>query len=68
MTTEMLSARLTECGIPHDAELPGKLLRYHEMLLDWNTRMDLTSVKDGDMASRHFVDSLLPMREKGIVP
>ena len=56
MTTEMLSARLTECCIPHDAELPGKLLRYHEMLLDWNTRMDLTAVTDeAEMIDKHYV-------------
>ena len=69
MTTEMLSARLTECGIPHDAELPGKLLRYHEMLLDWNTRMDLTAVTEEDeMIDRHYIDSLMALTVPGLLP
>ena len=69
MTTEMLSARLTECGIPHDAELPAKLLRYHELLLDWNTRMDLTAVTDeAEMIDKHYVDSLSALAVPGLIP
>lgn len=69
MTTEMLSARLTECGIPHDAELPGKLLRYHELLMDWNTRMDLTAVTDeAEMIDKHYVDSLSALAVPGLIP
>lgn len=69
MTTQMLSARLTECGIPHDEALPGKLLRYHELLLDWNTRMDLTAVTDeAEMMDRHYVDSLSALRVPGLIP
>ena len=69
MTTEMLSARLTECGIPHAADLPAKLLRYHEMLLDWNTRMDLTAVTDeAEMIDKHYVDSLSALAIPGLIP
>ena len=69
MTTEMLSARLTECGIPHDAALPGKLLRYHELLLDWNTRMDLTAVtEEAEMIDKHYVDSLIALKTPGLIP
>ncbi len=69
MTTEMLSARLSECGIPHDAALPGKLLRYHELLLDWNTRMDLTAVTDeAEMIDKHYVDSLSALAVPGLIP
>ena len=46
MTSNDLAARLTACGIPFDPELPEKLLRYHALLMDWNTRMDLTAVTD----------------------
>ena len=46
MNERELSARLTACGIPHDEALPQKLLRYHAMLMDWNTRMDLTAVTE----------------------
>ena len=34
MTEEMLEQRLTECGIPFSPDLPGKLLKYHELLLE----------------------------------
>ena len=69
MTEQMLSARLTECGIPHDETLPGKLLRYHEMLLDWNTRMDLTAVtEEAEMIDKHYVDSLSALAVPGLIP
>lgn len=69
MTADMLSARLTECGIPHDAALPAMLLRYHELLLDWNTRMDLTAVMDeAEMIDRHYVDSLSALAVPGLLP
>ena len=71
MTEMELSARLTACGIPHDADLPGKLLRYHAMLMDWNTRMDLTAVtEEAEMIDKHYVDSLIALknaREAGYV-
>ena len=68
MNAEMLAARLTECGIPFDATLPEKLIRYHEMLMDWNTRMDLTAVTDeAEMMDRHYVDSLMALKF-GLIP
>ena len=69
MTEMELSARLTECGIPHDAALPGKLLRYHAMLMDWNTRMDLTAVtEEAEMIDKHYVDSLIALSVPGLIP
>lgn len=69
MMEHELSARLTACGIPHDAELPGKLLKYHEMLMDWNTRMDLTAVTDeAEMIDKHYVDSLSALAVPGLIP
>ncbi|MBQ8555427.1 MAG: 16S rRNA (guanine(527)-N(7))-methyltransferase RsmG [Clostridia bacterium] len=69
MTEQALSARLTACGIPHDAALPGKLLKYHELLLDWNARMDLTAVTDEEeMIDRHYVDSLSALAVPGLIP
>ena len=56
MTEEMLEQRLTECGIPFSPDLPGKLLKYHELLLEWNAKMDLTAVtEEADMIDRHYV-------------
>ena len=44
MTAEMLQNRLLECGLPASDSLTSSLLVYHTMLMDWNTRMDLTAV------------------------
>ena len=64
-----LSARLTACGIPHEADLPQKLLRYHAMLMDWNTRMDLTAVtEESEMIDKHYVDSLSALAVPGLIP
>ena len=69
MTEQELSARLSECGIPHDTDLPGKLLRYHAMLMDWNTRMDLTAVtEEAEMIDKHYVDSLIALSVPGLIP
>lgn len=69
MTTNELAARLTQCGIPFDAALPEKLLRYHALLMDWNTRMDLTAVTvEDEMIDRHYVDSLMALKEPGLIP
>ena len=68
MTSNDLAARLTACGIPFDPALPEKLLRYHALLMDWNTRMDLTAVTDeAEMMDRHYVDSLMALRF-GLIP
>ncbi|MGN0762294.1 MAG: 16S rRNA (guanine(527)-N(7))-methyltransferase RsmG [Aristaeellaceae bacterium] len=68
MTSNDLAARLKACGIPFDPDLPEKLLRYHALLMDWNTRMDLTAVTDeAEMMDRHYVDSLMALRF-GLIP
>ncbi len=39
-----------------------QLYHYHTLLMDWNTRMDLTAVVDeAEMLDRHYMDSLMPM-------
>ena len=52
---------LNENGIPVNAESARKLETYRDILIDWNTRMDLTAVSEEDMAARHFLDSLAPL-------
>lgn len=69
MTANDLAARLAACGIPFDTDLPEKLLRYHALLMDWNTRMDLTAVTDeAEMVDKHYVDSLMALRTPGLIP
>ena len=69
MTEEMLEQRLTECGIPFSPDLPGKLLKYHELLLEWNAKMDLTAVtEEADMIDCHYVDSLMALTIPELIP
>lgn len=56
---EILAARADEAGIPLTAEQIGQFSVYHEMLLDWNTRMNLTAITaPEDVAVKHIIDSL----------
>ena len=69
MTHEELSARLKACGIVCGEDVPPKLLTYHAMLMDWNTRMDLTAVtEEAEMMDRHYVDSLMALTVPGLLP
>lgn len=69
MTAELIAARLTACRIPFSPELPERLLRYHELLTDWNRRMDLTAVtEEAETLDRHYVDSLMALTVPGLVP
>lgn len=69
MQPEQVRNRLAVCGIPCDEALAARLVRYHEMLLDWNTRMDLTNVTDeAEMLDRHYVDSLVVLSKPGLLP
>ena len=47
-------------GIPLPDEAAGKFAVYQELLLDWNSRMNLTAITDPDeIVVKHFLDSLL---------
>ncbi|NLD84270.1 MAG: 16S rRNA (guanine(527)-N(7))-methyltransferase RsmG [Clostridiales bacterium] len=50
-------------GIPIGEDRMSLLETYFDMLSDWNERMDLTSVPPAEMPARHFLDSLLPLRD-----
>ena len=66
--TQVLN-RFAACGIPCDEALAARITRYHELLLDWNTRMDLTNVTDEDeMLDRHYVDSLMVLTMPQLLP
>ena len=56
---EILAARAAEAGIPLTAEQVEQFSVYNEMLLDWNTRMNLTALTaPEDVAVKHIIDSL----------
>ncbi|MBR3740351.1 MAG: 16S rRNA (guanine(527)-N(7))-methyltransferase RsmG [Clostridia bacterium] len=59
---------LRSANVPVTEEAVNKLNRYWEMLVDWNGRMDLTSVPPEEMAERHFLDSLLPLTKEELFP
>jgi len=59
---------LQKAGLSIHEDRIGQLEKYHALLLEWNEKMDLTSVSKEDMAARHFLDSLLPLREAGLFP
>ena len=69
MNAEQIAGQLAACGLPCDGALAGRLAVYGEMLLDWNTRMDLTAVTEEDgIILRHFADSLSALAVPGLVP
>ncbi len=65
---EQLIALLTPAGIALDTDQCAQLQRYHEMLIDWNTRMDLTNVPPEEMALRHYADTLLVLGQDSWFP
>lgn len=48
-----------EIGIDFDEIAYEKFIRYSEMLIDWNSRINLTAITDMDgIIKKHFIDSL----------
>jgi 16S rRNA (guanine527-N7)-methyltransferase len=46
-------------GAPLDTEQVRRFACYRDLLLDWNTRVNLTAITDPtDVATKHFLDSL----------
>jgi 16S rRNA (guanine527-N7)-methyltransferase len=46
-------------GLMLDAEQVERFARYRELLLDWNSRINLTAITDPEeVVTRHFLDSL----------
>lgn len=57
---EYLISQLQENGIPFNDTQIEKLIKYHALLLDWNQKINLTSiVEDREVVQKHYVDSLL---------
>ncbi len=64
-----LEGALLGLGVQTFPGTAEKLVRYHEMLCDWNTRMNLTGDTDFDLAiDRHYLDSLAPLGTEGLFP
>lgn len=57
---DFLIAQLESNGIPFTPSQVEKLLQYHESLLAWNQKINLTSItEDTEVVQKHYIDSLL---------
>jgi len=53
---------IRELNIVCDERTPARIARYHALLADWNTRMNLTGDTNFDTSlDRHYTDSLAPL-------
>ena len=69
MNREEIGSRLRMNEIPFAEDLPEKLEIYLRLLLEWNTKMDLTAVEEEeDLLDKHFVDSLTVLRTDLVMP
>lgn len=60
---EELRRGAEQYGIALTGEMLGQFERYREMLLEWNTKMNLTAITDRrEIEIKHFLDSLLLLR------
>ena len=56
---EILTTRAAEAGVVLTAAQTAQFAVYNEMLIDWNTRMNLTALTaPADVAVKHIIDSL----------
>lgn len=65
---EELRTILSQGGLRLESEAEERLRAFHALLLEWNTRMDLTNVPEEEMALRHYGDSLLPLAQAAWFP
>lgn len=55
----ILKDRANKIGIELNEEKLEKFFRYKELILDWNTKINLTAIKDDEeFINKHFIDSL----------
>lgn len=59
---QLLFDTTKEMDIPLTEEMLEQFMLYQELLLDWNTKMNLTSITDKtEIVLKHFADSLSPV-------
>lgn len=58
-----LERALHKAGFSCPAQVPGKLALYYELLVDWNSKTNLTALTEpDDYINKHILDSLYPAR------
>ena len=64
-----VSGMIAQLHIDCDEKTGVRIVRYHEMLADWNTRMNLTGDTDFDTSlDRHYADCLAPLANSELFP
>ena len=64
-----LAKAIEELRIECDEHTPARIARYHAMLADWNTRMNLTGDTEFDTSlDRHYTDCLAPLINRELFP
>lgn len=60
---QILKTYAEECGISLDERMLADFETYAALMLDWNTRLNLTAITDREgIIVKHFLDSLLLLR------
>ncbi len=60
---ELLEQYLNKIGIPYDDDMLLKFEKYYDLLLTWNSRINLTSITDrSEVIIKHFIDSAQILR------
>ena len=68
MIAERVKSGAQRMGIALDAQACERFARYYELLVEGNTRMNLTAVLEPEEAvDRHFLDCLAPVAQ-GLLP
>ena len=66
---DSLRALCAKGGISVTEEEYSRLVRYADLLTDWNSRMNLTAITDPEgIAEKHFYDSVYPFFAEDILP
>ena len=68
-TTALFQRRLDGLAVPCDPRTARRLATYHELLEEWNARVNLTADAALDAAlDRHYMDSLAPLALPELMP
>lgn len=56
---DILESGILELGIPAPDDAISKLLKYSDLLIDWNENINLTAITEhSEIATKHFLDSM----------
>ena len=62
MDKKILKEGLLECGYELPREKEERFFKYSEMIVEWNQKMNLTSITDPvGISVKHFLDSTVPV-------